>query len=171
MDRSELDAAFLDYQRTVEHMAQSGEWERFADLFTVDADYVEHAFGTFKGRDEIRAWIVKTMTSFPGNEMTGFPITWAVVDPERARVVCEINNLMRNPGDGSEHGATNITILDYAGDGLWSREEDVYNPQKFADMTKNWSIAARECGTLSEEGARVLAYLEHDRGEAINRVP
>jgi len=160
MDRAELEAAFLNYQETVEDIAKSGEWARFADLFTEDADYVEHAFGTFKGRDEIRAWIVKTMTTFPGSEMTGFPVLWSLLDPDQSRVVCEINNPMRDPGDGSEHGATNITILDYAGNGLWSREEDVYNPQKFAVMTRDWSIVARDCGTLSEEGARLLAFLE-----------
>lgn len=160
MDRAELEAAFLDYQRTVEDIATTGEWTRFADLFTEDADYVEHALGTFKGREEIRAWIVKTMTSFPGCEMTAFPVTWSVLDAEQGRVVCEINNPMRDPGDGSQHGATNITILDYAGDGLWSREEDVYNPQTFADMTREWSTVAREHGNLSEEGARLLAFLE-----------
>ena len=160
MDRAELEAAFLAYQRAVEDIVASGDWSRFAELFTEDAEYVEHAYGTFQGRAEIRAWIVKTMTTFPGSEMIGFPVTWAVLDPEQARVVCEINNPMRDPGDGSTHGATNITILDYAGDGLWSREEDVYNPQKFADMTRAWSIVAREHGTLSAEGARLLAFLE-----------
>ena len=160
MDRAELEAAFLAYQRTVDDIVRTGEWARFADLFTEDADYVEHAYGSFKGRDEIRGWIVKTMTSFPGCEMTGFPVTWALLDPEQRRVVCEINNPMRDPGDGSAYGATNITILDYAGDGLWSREEDVYNPQKFADMTRDWSRVARDHGTLSEEGARLLAFLE-----------
>lgn len=160
MDRAELEAAFLDYQRTVEDIAQSGEWSRFADLFTEDAAYVEHAFGTFEGREQIRAWIIKTMTTFPGNQMTGFPVTWALLDPDQSRVVCEINNPMRDPGDGSRHSATNITILDYAGDGLWSREEDVYNPQRFADMTRDWSRVARDHGTLSEEGARLLAFLE-----------
>jgi uncharacterized protein (TIGR02246 family) len=160
MDRAELEAAFLDYQRTVEDIVRTGEWARFAELFTEDADYVEHAYGTFKGRDQIRAWIVKTMTTFPGSEMTGFPVTWALLDPDQARVVCEINNPMRDPGDGSAHGATNITILDYAGNGLWAREEDVYNPQKFADVTRDWSRIAQEHGTLSEEGVRLLAYLE-----------
>ena len=160
MDPAELEAAFLGYQRTVEEIARSGEWSRFAGLFTDDADYVEHAYGTFKGRDQIRTWIVKTMTTFPGNQMTGFPVTWAVLDAEQRRVVCEINNPMRDPGDGSTHAATNITILDYAGDGLWSREEDVYNPQKFADMTREWSRVAREYGNLPEEGARLLAFLE-----------
>jgi len=34
-------------------------------VFTEDADYIEHAFGVFKGRDRIRDWITKVMAPFP----------------------------------------------------------------------------------------------------------
>ncbi len=160
MDRQELESAFADYQQTVAEITVSGEWGRFAEMFTADAAYVEHAYGEFSGREEIRPWIIRTMTTFPGNEMTSFPVAWSVLDPEQGRVVCEIRNLMRDPGDGSVHEASNITILDYAGDGLWSREEDVYNPQKFADMVRDWGRVAREHGTLGEAGQQLLAFLE-----------
>ena len=45
---------------------------------------------------------------------------------------------MADPGDGSVHEADNVTILHYAGDGLWSYEEDVYNPAHFATMVQGW---------------------------------
>ena len=160
MDRSELETAFAGYQDAVAEIARTGDWARFAELFTADAAYVEHAYGDFSGREEIRPWIVRTMTTFPGSEMTGFPIAWSVLDPAQGRVVCEVRNLMRDPGDGSLHEASNITILDYAGDGLWSREEDVYNPQKFADMVRDWARVARDHGTLGDDGLRMLALLE-----------
>ena len=156
-DAAELDAAFADFQRTVAEIGVSRDWDRFADLFTTDADYVEHALGVMRGREEIRAWIWKTMTAFPGSHMTGFPALWHVADPSTARVICEVDNPMRDPGDGSLITATNITILTYAGDGLWSREEDVYNPMRFATMTARWARVAREHGNLSEEGAAFLA--------------
>lgn len=160
MDRTELQSAFEAYQASVAAIAATGDWARFADLFTKDATYREHAYGDFSGHDEIRAWIVKTMTTFPGSEMNGFPVAWSLLDAEQGRVVCEIRNLMRDPGDGSLHEASNITILDYAGDGRWSREEDVYNPQRFADMVLAWSRIAREHGTLGEDGEAMLALLE-----------
>ncbi|HEX7738587.1 MAG TPA: nuclear transport factor 2 family protein [Marmoricola sp.] len=160
MDRAELESAFADFQAAVADIAADGDWGRFADLFTQDAEYVEHAYGTFRGRDEIRPWIIKTMTTFPGSDMVGFPVAWSVLDPELGRVVCEIRNLMRDPGDGSVHEASNITILDYAGGGLWRREEDVYNPQKFLDLTRTWGRVAREHGTLGEDGLEMLAALE-----------
>ena len=81
--------------------------------------YVEHAFGTFRGRDEIRAWSVPTMTTFPGGVMTGFPLAWQVVDAPTSRLICEVRNLMPDPGDGSQLEESNLTIMTYAGDGLF----------------------------------------------------
>jgi hypothetical protein len=45
---------------------------------------------------------------------------------------------MEDPGDGSVHEEANITILHYAGDGMWSYEEDVYNPARFGTMVAAW---------------------------------
>jgi hypothetical protein len=97
------------------------------------------------------------MTSFPGNTMTSFPIAWHVVDVPTNRVICDVRNLMPDPGDGSQHEASNLTILTYAGDGLWSREEDVYNPMRFARMSVKWARIAEAHGNLSDEGR---AYLQ-----------
>ena len=140
--RDEIAAAFEHYQAEVRKAGETGDWNLFADLFTEDATYVEHVYGEFDGREAIRDWIVKTMTTAPGSWMPWFPPTWWVVDEERGRIVCEIRNRMQDPGDGSIHEATNITILDYAGDQRWSREEDVYNPAKFGTMLEGWARAA-----------------------------
>ncbi|MDR2280922.1 MAG: nuclear transport factor 2 family protein [Gordonia sp. (in: high G+C Gram-positive bacteria)] len=146
----ELDAAFAQFQKTTAEVAISDDWDVWADQFTEDADYVEHAYGTMKGREAIRAWVKKTMFAFPGSHMAEYPSLWHVSDPETGRVICEIDNPMRDPGDGSVFTATNMTILTYAGDGLWSREEDIYNPMKFGQMTYQWCQRAAELGTLDE---------------------
>jgi hypothetical protein len=155
-DRDEIERAFGDYQTTVSGIASSGDWASFADLFTEDATYEEHAFGSFIGREAIRAWVVDTMTAFPGNTMTSFPIAWHVVDEPTGRVICEVRNLMPDPGDGTAHEASNLTILTYAGDGLWSCEEDVYNPMRFARMAVEWAEVAQAHGRLSEDGQQFL---------------
>jgi SnoaL-like domain len=154
-----IEQAFSEYQAAVAGIAASGDWPSFADLFSEDATYEEHAFGSFSGREAIRAWVVETMTSFPGNTMTSFPIAWHVVDEPTSRVICEVRNLMPDPGDGSVHEASNLTILTYAGNGLWSREEDVYNPMRFAKMAVRWAKVAQAHGRLSEEGETFLARL------------
>lgn len=87
----------------------------------------------------------------PGLVDAVVPASWHVVDEERGRIVCEILNRMRDPGDGSIHDATNITILTYAGDGLFSKEEDVYNPAKFATTISAWAKVAHEHRTLTDE--------------------
>jgi hypothetical protein len=159
VDTEEIEQAFSDYQATVVEITASGDWSRFADLFTEDATYEEHALGTFAGREAIRAWAVKTMTSFPGNTMTSFPIAWHVVDAPTGRVICDVRNLMPDPGDGSSHEASNLTILTYAGAGLWSREEDVYNPMRFAKMSVRWARIARDHDRLSADGAAFLEMM------------
>jgi len=146
----ELNEAFAGFQRTIAEVAVSGDWDRYADMFTEDADFVEHALGTMRGREEIRAWAWRTMTAFPGSHMTSFPSLWHVVDAPTSRVICEVDNPMRDPGDQSLITATNITILTYAGDGLWSKEEDVYNPMEFGRAAMTWCETAREFGNLDE---------------------
>ena len=157
MERSELEAAFEDYCTRVAAIRSSGDWSGFADLFTEDCTYREHAFGTFHGREEVRAWVMKTMGAFPGGLMTGFPMAWAVFDPPTGRVICEVRNLMPDPGDGSTLEASNITILTYGHDGLWSSEEDVYNPMLFAQLGVDWARKAAEHGNETPESARFLA--------------
>lgn len=142
--REELEQAFADYQAAALGAGTSGDWNPWADLFTEDATYVEHLFGTFGGREAIRRWITQTMGSFPGNAMPHFPIEWYVVDEERGWVVCQVWNRMADPGDGSVHQAYNFTLLKYAGDGLWSYEEDIYNPAHFAEMLTRWQAKRDE---------------------------
>lgn len=152
-DRDELRAAFAHFEQTVDRAAQTRDWDPWVDQYTSDVVYVEHAAGTWKGRDEVRAWIWKTMTSFPGSHMTSFPSLWSVFDEAGARVICELDNPMVDPGDGTIISATNISIVTYAGDGKWCRQEDIYNPLRFVKATMKWCQKAQQLGTLPDEAA------------------
>ncbi|MDT4943508.1 MAG: hypothetical protein QOH14_241 [Pseudonocardiales bacterium] len=157
--RAELDAAFEHYQQTVRRAAASGDWALFAELFTEDADYNEHAYGRFSGQHAIRRWVVRTMTSFPGSSMTSFPIGWHVVDEERGWIVCEVLNRMADPGDGSLHEEPNLTILHYAGGHRFSYEEDVYNPGRYLPMVTRWARVAAAHDRLPDSGRAWLDAL------------
>jgi len=139
--RSELEEAFRHYEVTAQAAASSKDWNAWVELFTEDAEYVEHLFGTMRGREAIREWITRTMASPPGSEMDAFPVGWSVFDEDRGWVVCQIWNRMEDPGDGSVHQAYNFTLLKYAGNGLWSYEEDIYNPAHFVGMIEAWQSA------------------------------
>jgi hypothetical protein len=155
--RDELEAALEHYQSEVRRATAANDWSIFADLFVEDATYMEHVYGRFEGRDAIRSWITRTMSEFPGSSMPAFPIKWHVIDEERGWIICDIINRMADPGDGSVHEASNLTVLHYAGDNHFAHEEDVYNPMSFMTMVTGWGKRARELGTLPPEAA---AWLE-----------
>ena len=66
----------------------------WADLFTEDAEYIEHAYGTFKGREKIREWITKVMAPFPS--MT-FPQDWVVFDEDNGAILFQCQNRLPTP--------------------------------------------------------------------------
>jgi hypothetical protein len=142
-DRDELQRAHDHYLSVANECARSGEWRAWSELFTEDAQYVEHHFGTFHGRDEILRWISETMGAWPNSEMTAFPHDWCVCDVERGWWICRILNRMNDPGDGRIYQEANVTVLHYAGNLQFSYEEDVYNPAAFGPMITAWSEARR----------------------------
>ncbi|BBY06521.1 nuclear transport factor 2 family protein [Mycobacterium noviomagense] len=150
----ELVDAFHGYEQTVARAAETRDWDAWVRQYTPDVEYIEHAAGTMRGRDEVLAWIRKTMTTFPGSHMVAFPSLWSVIDEPTGRVICELDNPMVDPGDGTVISATNISIITYAGDGLWCRQEDIYNPLRFARAAMKWCKKAQELGTLDKDAAR-----------------
>lgn len=158
--RDELAAAFATFEKTVDRAATTKDWDVWVEHYTPDVEYIEHAVGTMKGRDEVRSWIWKTMTSFPGSYMTAFPALWHVIDESTGRIICELDNPMVDPGDGTIISATNISIITYAGDGMWSRQEDIYNPLRFVSAAMKWCRKAAELGTLSDEAAHWMQRME-----------
>jgi len=156
--RDELSGAFEQFEVTVDRAAQTRDWNPWVEQYSPDVAYVEHAVGTMNGREEVRAWIWKTMETFPGSYMTSFPSLWSVIDESTGRIICELDNPMRDPGDGTIISATNISIITYAGDGQWCRQEDIYNPLRFVSATMKWCRRARELGTLPDEAT---AWMRH----------
>jgi hypothetical protein len=153
---SELAAAFETFEQTVAKAAETHDWDAWVQHYTPDVLYIEHAAGTMHGRDEVRTWIERTMTAFPGSHMVAFPSLWSVIDEPTGRIIMELDNPMRDPGDGSVITATNISIITYAGDGLWRQQEDIYNPLRFVRAALKWCRKAQELGTLDAEAARFM---------------
>jgi hypothetical protein len=141
--RDEIERAYAHYRQTAAEAGASGDWDPWADLFTEDAEYFEHLYGTFQGREAIRAWIKQTMAEFPNVEMTEFPAEWWVIDEERGWVVCAVWNRMQDLGDGVKHQAINWSLLKYAGNDQWSYEEDIYNVDEFGQMIQGYMKARK----------------------------
>lgn len=139
--REEILEAFERYKAARDEASRTGDWNVWADCFTEDALYVEHAYGELHGREAIREWITGVMAPFP--RMT-FPQNWWVLDAERDAVVFECRNEFPAPHqpDGTPFWFPNWSRLVYGGGGLWASEEDVYNPARDAPrVVKAWIAA------------------------------
>ena len=147
--REEIEQAFEKFQAAALKGGQQADWRDWADCFTKDATYFEHHYGKFWGRENIYSWITKTMSPYPVNEMVAFPMSWYSIDVDKGWIFCEVMNRMRDLGDGQIYEEPNITILHYAGNGLFSYEEDAYNPENMGKMIGRW-LQAKE--SLQTEG-------------------
>jgi hypothetical protein len=69
-----------------------------------------------------------------------FPVAWHVIDG--SRVVYYPWQVFPDPTGGDEaYRFGCVTILDYAGSGEWSRQEDIYNPREADEVVKRWIAA------------------------------
>jgi hypothetical protein len=140
-DRAEIQAAFDLYVEAAAEAGRTGDWRPWVERFTPDVHYVEHLYGDFHGRQPLLEWITKTMSAWPFTHMQLFPWDWYTIDAEQGWVVGQVENRFVDPGDGNVYEAANWTRLLYAGDGLFSGEEDVYNPADFAPVVEQWLAA------------------------------
>lgn len=141
----ELEQAFRTYWRTG---AVGEDWDAWADLFTEDCTYTEHWYGTLHGREAVRAWIKPVMAKYL-EIYTAYD--WHVIDPARGRVIVYMQNRRDRPGGHGTIDFAGITILDYAGDGLWQREEDY------------WTVRGRELAMKEYEAACAAHDPEHPK--------
>lgn len=111
-----------EFQRRIA-MQERDDWKGFGETFTQNAVYVEHHEGTFEGREAILAWLIPVMDRCRG---WTYPIDWVAIDGNR--VIYHWKN--RLPGkrpDGSFYEFAGLSVVEYAGNGQWSFQEDVYN--------------------------------------------
>jgi hypothetical protein len=131
--RAEVEAAYRGFVAA----GDSGDWSAWADLHSVEGVWVEHHLGTFRGREAIREAIVKVMKPVP---MMTFPVAWHAI--EGNRVVYYPWQVMPDPKGGDEiYRFGCVTILEYAGEGLFSHQEDLYNPKEGEEVMKRWLAA------------------------------
>lgn len=138
--KQELEDALANYQKLARESWEKGDWTIFPQVFTEDAIYIEHAFGTFRGRKAITEWLVRCQAPFP-NDMV-FPLGWKVFDYDRGWVVMEVYNRLIIPEKPDLYfDLMNWSRLEYAGNGLFKVQEDIYNPLKMREIFDQWIAA------------------------------
>jgi hypothetical protein len=128
--RAEIEEAYRNFVA----VGDSGDWNAWADLHSEDGVWLEHTFGQIRGRDAIRATITRVMKPVP---MMIFPVEWHMIEDNR--VVYYPWQVMPDPrGGDAVYRFGCITILEYAGNGEFSFQEDLYNPREGEAVLKRW---------------------------------
>jgi hypothetical protein len=123
--RDEIVRAFEHYTAVMKATNPKGTDKRpWAELFTEDCVYWDHKNGTFEGRDALYEWYNAVMKTYPANEFVEYIVEWYLVDEKEDRVIAYIQKRMSDPGDGNIYQGPNIAIIKYAGNNLWSYQED-----------------------------------------------
>ncbi len=130
-------------------MVSSGDWHSYADEFTEDAVHRGAGMSDIVGRESIREWVVRMMTTYPGNQIERLEVVWCAADADAQAVVYELRSVMSDPGDGSQLTASTTASIGYAGDGLWSWVVEAHSLAAFRRMWESWSDAAVRSGHLS----------------------
>jgi len=133
LNERELEA-LESYRRYVaqRELCVAGEapWSTIGEWFTEDAVFIDPAFGRVEGRDEILAFLDRSMVGFEG---WSFPEEWTMVDGDRL-VTFWWNRLNGNRADGTPYQAPAFSVLHYAGDGLFDYELDLMNIAEVGEL-------------------------------------
>ncbi len=131
--RDEVEAAY----RAFVAAGDAGDWDHWADLHTVDCEWHECNYGVIVGRDAIKAKINELMAPV---SMMQFPVEWVIIDGDR--VAYYPWQVMPDPAGGDavfRFGC--VTVLEYAGNGEFSRQDDMYNPAEGERVIRAWMQA------------------------------
>ncbi|NQX88811.1 MAG: nuclear transport factor 2 family protein [Halioglobus sp.] len=99
-------------------------WEAMADFFTEDAVYIDPAWGRQETREGIRQFFVDSMAGLTGYGWST-PERWTMVDGHR--LVSHWDQVLGKRPDGAPYTVPGLSILYYAGDGLFCYSHDYLN--------------------------------------------
>lgn len=151
--KQEIEAAFERYQVQGRDAARSGDWARWGEMFTEDVTYIEHQVGEWGGRAAAVREMAALMHQSEGTPwvwVNQYPVKKYLVDEDRGWVWSQIWNRMEDPGNGQVLQENCLTMLRYDGDGLFSYEEDLYNPHAYVKMVEDWVALKKACDERAE---------------------
>ena len=150
--RAEVEEALVRYWRVG---AVEERWRDWADCFTEDVHYIEHVYGEMDGRETVRDWITGLMEN---NTHVHAVLNWYMI--ENDRIALHMLNRYYNPSEGEPPlDFPGMTALVYAGNGLFSQEEDWWSLDASRTCHSQFRALLKEHGdgALEETPARRLA--------------
>lgn len=141
------------------------DWAAWPGHLTEDVHYVERFFGTMHGRDAVRAWITDLMVVRADVHAV---LDWYVI--KGRRVILSMQNRYFAPDPDGEHiDFAGLTVLEYAGDGLFGYEEDYWDLAGAKAAHERFTAEVARCGGRGLEGGR-LGQLQAERRAAAEAV-
>jgi limonene-1,2-epoxide hydrolase len=142
--RDEVEAAFRHYFMVGPVLE---DWEAWSNLFTDDAVYHDHFYGKFTGPDQIVRFLEGTMGGAPH---VYSPLIWYNIDGNR--VVYKVFNRADDPEPGAPPiDFPSLQIIEYAGEGKWRSEEDVWVMGEMKNFAKTYAQASAQWPQTLEE--------------------
>jgi hypothetical protein len=139
------------------------DWKAWPSLFTEDVHYVEHVYGEMRGRAAVGEWIADLMAK---NSDIHAVIDWYMI--RGRRVVVNMQNRYYNPDPaGAPFDFPGISVLEYAGDGLFGYEEDYWCVRTAKKCHAAFHAAVERCGGRGLDGGRFEALEGARRADAL----
>ena len=131
--QQEVLEAYRSYANTRQRI-DAGElwWDSLGRHFTRDAVFVDPAWGRVDGLDNIIQFFIDSMR---GLEDWTFPLEWQAVDGDYLLTGWQ-NRLPGQRPDGTLFQVPGMSRLRYAGDGLFSYEQDLINMVHMLEVMK-----------------------------------
>ena len=137
--RAEVEEAFRHYFLTGPVLE---DWAAWSQLFSEDAVYFDHYYGRFRGPAEIRKFLEATMGFAP---QVYSPLEWYNLDGDR--IVYKVWNRADNPDPaGPPAQFPSLQIIQYAGDGKWSSEEDWWLVKEMKQFNVDYELMCQTAG-------------------------
>ncbi len=108
-------------------------WSQLADFFTEDAAYIDPAWGRIEGRENIRAFFERSMAGLTGYGWST-PENWTMAGGHR--LVSQWDQVLGEKPDGTPWMVPGLSILYYAGDGLFCYSHDLLNMTHIGETLK-----------------------------------
>ncbi|HVV30854.1 MAG TPA: nuclear transport factor 2 family protein [Mycobacteriales bacterium] len=140
--RDEVEQAFRHYFLTG---PVHEDWIAWSQLFTDDATYHDHFWGTFHGPAEIQQFLEGTM-SFAAHVYS--PLVWYVLNG--SRIVYKVVNRADDPrGSGAPIDFPSLQVIEYAGGGKWRSEDDWWTVAEMKLFNQRYQAARKEAGAAA----------------------
>lgn len=126
---------FVATRNEIDRGAKS--WSELADFFTEDAAYIDPAWGRIEGREAIRGFFVESMTGLTGHGWST-PENWTMTQGHR--LVSQWDQILGEKEDGTPWFVSGLSILYYAGNGLFCYSHDMLNMTHIGQTMRamNW---------------------------------